>query len=115
MDHDCRSGDDAAKACASCQLQPQRGAARCVCRAAKAAPAKRRLAPNTLEGFQDWLFELLDKPVGELGCAGPPDCKTCPGGEHDTGLGMFQRVIEVEIDEWAYEIHIKRKKTDTGV
>ena len=62
-------------------------------------PEKRRLAPNTVEGFKAFLFDLLEEPVGELGCAGPPECATCPGGVHDTGLGMFSGVIEVEISD----------------
>jgi hypothetical protein len=44
--------------------------------------------------------------VFELGCAGPPECKLCPGGEHNTGLGMFSNVIKVTIDDRVYEIQV---------
>ena len=50
---------------------------------------------------------MLEEPIGELGCAGPPDCKTCPGGVHSTGLGTISGVIEVSIDTKIYRLRIE--------
>jgi len=72
---------------------------------------KRRLEPNTAESLRDLIFDLLETPICELGCAGPPECATCPGGVHDTGLGMFSGVIEVEIDDQIYEIRVTKAKS----
>ncbi len=73
--------------------------------------AKRRLEPNNVDSLRMLIFDAIDEPIGELGCAGPPECTTCPGGVHDTGLGMFQGVIEVEIDEKTYEIRVSEAKS----
>lgn len=78
------------------------------------APAKRSLEPNTLERFKAWLYDLLEEPVAELGCAGPPECATCPGGVHHTGLGMFQGVIEVTIDDQEYELRVTKQPATRG-
>ena len=111
MDHDHRPGHDAAEAGSSGQLQHDGSAARSDGSTAEAEAAKRRLESNTVEGFRDFLYDLLEEPIGELGCAGPPVCTMCPGGAHDTGLGTFSGVIEVTIDDQEYEILVTKAKS----
>lgn len=67
-----------------------------------------------IDDVRELVFDALAEPVGQLGCAGPPACKQpyCKGGEHDTGLGVFEGVIEVEIDGDTFEIRISKR--DTG-
>ena len=93
------------------RLQPQRSAAGGGGEPAADPSAKRRLEPNNLESMRMLIFDALEEPIGDLGCAGPPECTTCPGGVHDTGLGMFSGVIEVEIDEETYEIRVTKAKS----
>jgi hypothetical protein len=109
MGDDHRSPNGAATTSSSGGLRPQRGSAGSRLLDSDAAEPKRRLEPNTLEGFKDWLYDLLEQPVGELGCAGPPECAACPGGVHDTGLGTFSGVIEVMIDDQEYELRVTKK------
>ena len=111
-DHRPRHGSE--EASASGRLRSQRSAAGNDSSPAEPTSIKRRLEPNTLEGFKAWLYDLLEKPVGELGCAGPPECATCPGGVHDTGLGMFSGVIEVTIDDHEYEIRVTKLPSTRG-
>lgn len=66
---------------------------------------------STEEDLRDLIFESLVEPIAELGCIGPPKCKQpdCKGGQHSTGLGMFEGVIEVEIDDDVFEINISKQ------
>lgn len=114
MGDDHRSPDDEATTSSSGRHQPQRGPTGSRLRDSETAEPKRRLEPNTLKGFKAWLYDLLEEPIGELGCAGPPECSTCPGGVHDTGLGMYSGVIEVTIDDQEYEIRVSKLPSTRG-
>lgn len=63
------------------------------------------------------IFERLAEPIGEMGCAGPPDCKL-PGcksaGEHDTFLSIINGVVEVQIDDLEFEIHVRKLPRTRG-
>lgn len=70
----------------------------------------------TLDEVRELVYNWLEEPVGEMGCAGPPECKLadCKSeGKHDTGLGMFQGVIELFIDDKVFNITIT--ESDEGL
>jgi len=69
-----------------------------------------------VDDVRELVFEALAEPIARLGCAGPPTCEhsDCEGGKHDTGLGMFEGVIEVTIDDQEYEIRVVKTPSTRG-
>lgn len=65
-----------------------------------------------VEQLRDFVYDCLEEPLAQMGCAGPPECEIegCTSkGEHDTGLAMFQGVIEVAIDDKTFLIRIEEQ------
>jgi len=64
-----------------------------------------------LDDIKELIYESLEEPVCELGCAGPPECKIagCSSeGKHDTGLSMCAGEIYIEIDDKVFQVSVKQ-------
>lgn len=64
-----------------------------------------------LDQVKKLVYDSLEDPICQLGCAGPPQCKfeDCAGtGEHDTGLSMCKGEIYIEIDDKVFQVSVKQ-------
>lgn len=55
--------------------------------------------------FREFLFDLLEKPIGEMGCESNPYAVS-------TGLASFSGVIEVEFEDKLYKIVVTEHEVE---
>ncbi len=62
-----------------------------------------------LDGMKELIFDALAEPMAKM-CCGCEDCMPSP--HETTGLGIFQGVIEAEIEDKLYKIVVTEHEVE---